>query len=279
MRTGRSTHLWMAAGILSLTGILSACSSPTAPPATQGSPPVSAPGSVSVASVHDAATVVLTDGTRLRQVGISAPDADTCQAKQATATADGVAKQGPLTYQLLGQADVYGNQWAYIQVGGVDLGEKMANTGWVWAYPNSPAPQSYNQRIATMVDTARSAKTGLFGTACPPADTQGVAPPAGGAEASAPGYRLEATSSSGGKIIVSYGMNGTSATETVDGSWTKSVPEPPPAAFTFNFFSVQSMDFMSKQNTTVTCRVFHNGTVVKEGTATGQTAAASCAGW
>jgi len=140
------------------------------------------PATVSVASVHDAATVLLTDGTRLRQVGISSPTADSCQAKQATATTDAEVRRAPLTYQLLGQSDLYGNQWAYLQVGSADLGEKLARLGWVWAYPDSPAPQSYNQRVATQVDVARASKVGLFGSTCPesavpaPAQSQSISP-------------------------------------------------------------------------------------------------------
>jgi hypothetical protein len=145
--------------------------SPTPPPpAVQVQP--AQPGVVSVESVHDAATIVLTDGTRLRQVGISAPSPDTCQAKQATATTDAEVRRGPLAYQLLGQSDVYGNQWAYLQVSGTDFGEKLASLGWVWAYPDSPAPQTYNQRITNQVDVARAAQAGMFGTTCP-----GAAPP------------------------------------------------------------------------------------------------------
>jgi hypothetical protein len=133
---------------------------PVAPPAAQL--PGAEPAIISVARVHDAATVVLTDGTRLRQVGISAPNPNTCQAKQASAAADAEAHRAALTYQLLGQSDVYGNQWAYLQVGGVDLGEKLASLGWVWAYPDSPASQSYNQRIANNLDSARRSKAGQF---------------------------------------------------------------------------------------------------------------------
>jgi endonuclease YncB( thermonuclease family) len=148
---------------------------PPGPPAAQ--PPSAQPGTVSVASAHDAATIVLTDDTRLRQVGIVAPNADTCHANQATAATDAEVRRGPLTYQLLGEADVFGNQWAYIQVGSVDLGEKLASLGWVWAYPDSPAPQSYDQRIANQVEAARAAKLGLFGSVCREAATppQGVA--------------------------------------------------------------------------------------------------------
>ena len=134
------------------------------------------PGPVAVASVHDAATVLLTDGTRVRQVGISAPNAGTCQATQATASTDTEVHRGPLTYQLLGQTDVYGNQWAYLQVSSVDLGEKLAGLGWVWAYPDSPAPQAYNQRILNQVDAARASKAGQFGTICPESAAPGTAP-------------------------------------------------------------------------------------------------------
>jgi endonuclease YncB( thermonuclease family) len=144
------------------------------------------PATVSVAAVHDAATVVLTDGTRLRQVGISAPTADTCRVRQATAATDTEVRRAPLTYQLLGQSDLYGNQWAYLQVGSADLGEKLASLGWVWAYPDSPAPQSYNQRIATQVDVARTSKIGLFGSACP----ESAVPPAP-AQSTPPARRIE----------------------------------------------------------------------------------------
>lgn len=148
-----------------------------APSAIQAAPQIPTP--VTVAAVHDAATIVLADGTRLRQVGISAPAPDTCQAKQATATTDAEVRRGVLTYQLLGQADVYGNQWAYLRVGTVDLGEKLASLGWVWAYPDSPAPQGYNQRITNAVEAARTARTGAFGTACPgaPVPAQPAPPP------------------------------------------------------------------------------------------------------
>lgn len=144
------------------------------PPAAQLPP--AQPGTVSVASVHDAATIVLTDGTRLRQVGISAPNAETCHAKQAAATTDAEVRRAPLTYQLLGQPDVFGNQWSYVQVGGVDLGEKLASLGWVWAYPDSPAPQSYDQRVTNQIEVARVGRLGLFGSLCPEAATppQGV---------------------------------------------------------------------------------------------------------
>jgi hypothetical protein len=154
-----------------------------AAPAVEATPkplepaPVS-PGPVAVAAVHDAATVLLTDGTRLRQVGISAPNVGSCQATQATAATDAEVHRGPLTYQLLGQTDVYGNQWAYLQVGSADLGEKLASLGWVWAYPDSPAPQAYNQRILNQVDTARAAKAGQFGTTCPESAAPGTAAPA-----------------------------------------------------------------------------------------------------
>jgi hypothetical protein len=135
------------------------------------------PGTVAVATVHDAATVLLTDGTRLRQVGISAPNAGTCQATQATAATDTEVHRGSLTYQLLGQTDVYGNQWAYLQVNSTDLGEKLAGLGWVWAYPDSPAPQAYNQRILNQVDAARAAKAGQFGAICPESAAPGTAAP------------------------------------------------------------------------------------------------------
>lgn len=140
---------------------------PPASPAVPSPAPSARPGTVSVDTVHDAATIVLTDGTRLRQVGISAPPENTCSAQRATATTDAEVRRGPLTYQLIGQTDVFGNQWAYLQVGSVDLGEKLAGSGWVWAYPDSPAPDSYDQRITNRVETARAAKLGLFGTTCP----------------------------------------------------------------------------------------------------------------
>jgi hypothetical protein len=142
---------------------------------------------VAVASVHDAATILLSDGTRLRQVGISAPGAGTCQATQATAATDAEVHRGPLTYQLLGQADEYGNQWAYLQVGSEDLGEKLAGLGWVWAYPDSPAPQPYNQRILSQVENARTAKVGQFGTSCPGSVLPGPAPAPGAAPATTVG--------------------------------------------------------------------------------------------
>ncbi|WP_156934829.1 thermonuclease family protein [Pseudonocardia spinosispora] len=140
------------------------------------------PSAVSVASVHDAATVVLTNGVRLRQAGISAPNSNTCAAKESAVVTDAEVRRAQLSYQLLGQSDLYGNQWAYLQVGGADLGERLASLGWVWAYPDSPASQSYSQRIARQVDAARSSKIGLFGTTCPdsipPTTGQQLTPPA-----------------------------------------------------------------------------------------------------
>jgi type IV pilus biogenesis protein CpaD/CtpE len=89
MSTSYLLRLFAASvGAACVTSLLSGCAdqAPPAPavPAAPGATAQSQP--VSVGSVHDAATVVLTDGTRLRQVGISAPNADTCQAKQSTAT-------------------------------------------------------------------------------------------------------------------------------------------------------------------------------------------------
>lgn len=156
-----------------------AANPPTAPAPPAVEIPRADPATVSVASVHDAASVVLSDGTRLRQVGISAPTTDTCQGKQATATTDAEVRRAPLTYQLLGQSDMYGNRWAYLEVGSVDLGEKLASLGWVWAYPDSPAPQAYNQRIATQVDAARASKVGLFGSTCPESTAPATVPAPG----------------------------------------------------------------------------------------------------
>jgi endonuclease YncB( thermonuclease family) len=168
-------------------GKVTPASSPApAPVAAPAAPVAPAPlGAVTVASVHDATTIVLSDGTRLRQAGISAPNADSCQAKQATTTTDTEVRKGPLTYQLLGQADVYGNQWATLQVNGSDFGEKLASLGWVWAYPDSPATQEYNQRIANQVDVARVARAGMFGTTCP-----GALPATPGALGAAPAQTI-----------------------------------------------------------------------------------------
>jgi hypothetical protein len=90
MTTGSLRRVGAALGILGLATTISACGSEPAPKSASPAIQVPSPAapSVTVASVHDAATIVLTDGTRLRQVGISAPSSDTCQAKQATATAD-----------------------------------------------------------------------------------------------------------------------------------------------------------------------------------------------
>jgi hypothetical protein len=155
---------------------------PTAPAVEAAPKPVdpspASTGPAVVTAVHDAATILLSDGTRLRQVGISAPNAGTCQATQATAATDAEVHRGALTYQLLGQTDVYGNQWAYLQVESADLGEKLASLGWVWAYPDSPAPQAYNQRILNQVDSARATKAGQFGTACPATAVPGPTPAA-----------------------------------------------------------------------------------------------------
>jgi endonuclease YncB( thermonuclease family) len=166
-----------------LTSVINGTAPAPAAPAASVAPPTApaAPATVSVATVHDAATVVLTDGTRLRQVGISAPTPSGCQAVQATATTDAEVRRGPLTYQLLGQSDTYGNQWAYLRIGTVDLGQKLAGLGWVWAYPDSPAPPDYQQRIAAQADAARAAGLGLFGPTCPgsaaPAPVQPVSAP------------------------------------------------------------------------------------------------------
>jgi endonuclease YncB( thermonuclease family) len=189
--TGRKTRL-LIGGLALLVVVLAAAlvvallrPSSEARPAAQAPPaqqaPAPGPAPVTVASTFDAATIVLTDGTRLRQVGITAPPPETCQAKRATATTDNEVRRDVLTYQLLNQTDVYGNQWAYIKVGSVDLGEKLATTGWVYAYTDSPAPQEYNQRITNAVEAARTAKSGLFGNECPGA----AAPAAGGVQPSA----------------------------------------------------------------------------------------------
>lgn len=37
----------------------------------------------------------------------------------------------------------------------------------MWAYPDSPAPQEYDQRITNQVEAARAAHAGMFGTGCP----------------------------------------------------------------------------------------------------------------
>lgn len=120
--------------------------------------------------VHDAATVVLTDGTRLRQVGIAAPEPGTCEAKQARDATEQELRLHDVSWEVVGQTDEHGNLWAYIQGGydSEDLGETLAGQGWVYAYPESPAPLGYDQRIAGEIDYARSYGLGRFGSMCEP---------------------------------------------------------------------------------------------------------------
>lgn len=116
--------------------------------------------------------------------------------------------------------------------------------------------------------------TGVTLSATDPAGdgTDGTAPlPAAGP------YTLEAVSRSGGDVSVTYsGPDGRTATSDVPSGWTTDVPEGAGRpAFTV---STDTGDVAPRPDDTVTCRVRHDGLVIRRDSAPGA-AVADCGGY
>jgi hypothetical protein len=208
-----TTRTWLT-GVISLLAVTAACGSPSdaptarpdvaapvAPPTSTTSTPTNcydtgiyagtgachAGGElVTVGQVLDPATVQLTDGRRVRLLGVVAPDPGSCAAAYATTyTQSKVAGQVLNLYLEPGSAqDAFGSFWGYLQYGpgyGTDLGYGLARLGWAAAYAQSPANAAYLGNVSTATALAASQHTGQFGPPCgppiPPPPTAVIPPP------------------------------------------------------------------------------------------------------
>ncbi len=147
-----------------------ACSGGRAAPAAAPS----GAGNATVASVVDGDTfdVRLADGSdeRVRIVGVNAPEHDECFADDATAAL--TARIGGQSVDLVrdhSDRDRYGRLLRYVEVGGVDVGERLVRQGFAIARVSEPDTDRAAQIAAAEV-SAIVAGTGLWATdACGPA--------------------------------------------------------------------------------------------------------------
>lgn len=126
---------------------------------------------VTVARATDATTLELTDGRRVRLLGVIAPAAGSCPANAATAAANAAIAGQPanLISESGTEADEYGSLWRYAQFGlytGTDLGQQLALDGWVAAYPESPANAEYHRNLTIPAGVAQSTHVGQYGPPC-----------------------------------------------------------------------------------------------------------------
>ncbi len=83
-----------------------------------------------VEHVIDGDTLDLADGTRIRILGIDAPESDACWGPQATATATSLLEGRPVELRYAGECtDDYGRTLASVIVGGRDAATTLARAG------------------------------------------------------------------------------------------------------------------------------------------------------
>jgi hypothetical protein len=136
-----------------------------------------------VSRALDAATLELTDGRRVRLLGVIAPAAGSCPASAATAAANSLTagQKVILISQPGAGADPFGQAWVYAQLGdpmGNDLGQILAVGGWVAEYPESPASPEYQSTLTGRVDQAEATHVGAWGPPCGPALPDSTTTPA-----------------------------------------------------------------------------------------------------
>lgn len=131
---------------------------------------------VQVATVVDAATIVLTDGRQVRLAGVQAPSASGCAGPGSLNLARQlvVGQSISLLRPASFGADQFGSLWAYVRYGpgfGQDLGMQLARQGWALSTSATPAANDYLQQVGALANTAQAAALGQFSSICaaPPA--------------------------------------------------------------------------------------------------------------
>ena len=162
-------------GVLHLAGVLPAAEEAAAPDAGSRAPSAD-PATCVVQTVSDGDTLRCDDGTRIRLLGIDAPE--TAQAPHGPDAARALREMSPRGSVLRVETDVqprdrYGRLLAYLYTAeGVHLNHRMVREG--WAVPLVYAPNVREaDRLRAAADSARRERRGLWasdGFACEPRD-------------------------------------------------------------------------------------------------------------
>lgn len=118
-----------------------------------------------IARVIDGDTVELSDGTRVRMLGIDAPETGTCWGAQARAAATSMLEGRLVGFEYLSTCtDDYGRTLAHIIINGEDASRVLAGAGAVCAWILQDDPGAAGIRGAARA--AAAAGSGFWG-ACP----------------------------------------------------------------------------------------------------------------
>lgn len=162
---------------------------PVAASQTAPAAPVNPDVDVKVVVVADAATIVLANGRRIRQLGIAAPAPGSCEAEHATSEAASEFNHSGhkinIEHEPGAVKDEFGNEWAYIRIETgypnevEDYGIDAAKNGYVAPYPASPASPAYEQSVLDAEKYAKAVGLGRFGDVCKPSTPESTATPRG----------------------------------------------------------------------------------------------------
>lgn len=161
--------------------------STTAPPASTTAPPTSAKGAtptpvpLSVRSVTDGDTLVVTDGRRVRLAQVDAPETSQCFGAQATDALRRLAGGQAVTLRRPSngpETDRYGRTLAEVYIGGRSINEALVSEGaaeWFEQFAGEDADLA--GRLRSAEEDARRAGRGLW-SACGGTGPAPTAPPA-----------------------------------------------------------------------------------------------------
>ena len=160
------------------------------PPAPAPAPKQPLPqNTVYVKRVIDGDTIVLTDGTVVRYIGIDAPEiayqenAGDCYADQARDKNKALVEGKPLRLEYTDQKlDKYDRTLAYVWADNVLVNRELVAGGYAYAY-NFGHPHPRETEFLTAQTEARNATRGLWGSACKNTDDTTTATTTAGAKA------------------------------------------------------------------------------------------------
>lgn len=170
-----------------------AAPSPTepAPPSPTPPPPAPTGDTATVARAVDGDTLELTDGTRVRLIGIDTPERGDCGYNEATAELARHVQGRTVTLHTGARdnTDRYGRLLRYIDVDGTDVNLAMIRSGWAIARYDSRDGYGPHPRESAYVTADAETPNRCAGPPVPdPAPTSSSTPPAGGSGGSDPRF-------------------------------------------------------------------------------------------
>lgn len=155
----------------------SSSASPVTPTATPTPRPAAMPASSLVDGVVDGDTVDLSDGRRVRLLGIDVPERGECGYEEATEFARASLMDRPVQITAdptQAETDPYGRALLYL---GAPQGYSTAAAGAGWAehYVFNGAPVQKAPQIEAAQQTAQTQRLGIWGSLCAPAPTSAPA--------------------------------------------------------------------------------------------------------